>query len=816
MGWKRRAGRGADPSAGTNASGQRPPAPRPSRRWIWTGAAAALLVGIGIAVFGLPGRSTRLTAPGGRAAAEPAYVGSQGCAGCHQREAEAWRGSHHGLAMQVADEKTVLGNFNSATFTHDGVTTTLFRRDGKFLVRTDGADGKLHDYGVAYTFGVTPLQQYLIPFPGGRYQALGVAWDSRPREAGGQRWFHLYPDQKLKPGDPLHWTGIDQTWNYQCAECHSTNLQKNYRTEGDRYETTWSELNVGCEACHGPGSEHVAWAKAAGSGGRAAGGSLGLVVRLRDRDDAAWTLDSQAGTAKRREPLPSRFEVETCARCHARRGILDDRYVHGRPLLDTHRPALLEEGLYHPDGQIRDEVYEHGSFLQSRMYRAGVTCSDCHDPHSLRPRTAGNALCVRCHAPERFDTPAHHFHKAGSAGSLCVECHMPAKTYMVVDPRRDHSFRVPRPDLAVKLGTPDACTGCHRGRNARWAADAVEKWYGRRERPPHFGETLHAARTGQPGAEPALARLAGDQAQPGIARATAVSLLARYPGPAALAALERAAAEADPLVRAAAASGLEAAAPAERLRLAAPLLGDPVRGVRIEAGRILAAIPTDRMTAEQRAARDRALDEYRHAQQINADRPEAHLNLGNLHAQLGRPEEAERAYRAALRIDRTFTGAYVNLADVYRAQGRDAEGEWVLREGLAVAPNDAALHHSLGLALVRMKRLPEALQALERAVELRPEDARYSYVLGVGVHSAGQAQRALAVLRRAHERHPGDRDVLLALATITRDRGALEAATAYARKLVELAPQDPAARQLLRELEAARPRPPGPEGKGRP
>jgi len=737
-------------------------------------------------------------------AGDATFVGRVVCSTCHAEQDQRWRGSHHDLAMQVADEQTVRGDFENATFTYGNVTTTFFRRDGKFFVHTDGPDGQLHDYEVAYTFGVMPLQQYLIAFPGGRYQALGIAWDSRPQDAGGQRWFHLYPEQRLAPGNPLHWTGIDQTWNYQCAECHSTNLQKNYRLDGDRYETTWSELNVACEACHGPGSRHVAWARTGGTVPTPGEPSKGLMVQLKDRDDAAWVMEPDTGSAKRTTPLPARFEVETCARCHARRGILDDRYVPGRPLMDTHRPALLEEGLYYADGQIQNEVYEYGSFLQSKMYRAGVTCSDCHDPHSLQVRDTGNALCAHCHSPARFDTPAHHFHQAGSAGSQCVECHMPAKTYMGVDARRDHSLRRPRPDLSVQLGTPNACTACHTDRPPQWAADTIVRWYGPGPRPPHFATALHAGRTRKPGAEGALVRLLGDAAMPGIARATAVSLLGRYLSPPSLRAVESALADGDPLVRMAAVAVLEAVEPHIRLRLAAPLLQDAIRAVRIETARILAPLNTTRLSAEQGAALDLALTEYRQAQEHNADRPEAHLNLGVLQAQLGKPLEAERAYRTALRIDPSFAPTYVNLADLYRAQHRDEEGENILRQGLAVSPNDAALHHALGLLLVRRGRQLEALGALGRAAALRPENPHYDYVFGVALHSAHQSTRALEVLTQAHARHPGEPEILVGLATISRERGQIASAIDYARKLVELVPYDQGARQLLAELEAQR------------
>ncbi|MGE5791840.1 MAG: multiheme c-type cytochrome, partial [Bacteroidota bacterium] len=257
--------------------------------------------------------------------------------------------------MQVADEKTVLGNFAGTKLTYSGVTSTFFRRDGKYFVSTDGPDGKLADFEIRYTFGVEPLQQYLIELPGGRLQALGLAWDARPKAAGGQRWFHLYPDRRLKAGDPLHWTGIDQNWNYQCADCHSTNLRKGYDEKSGTFKTTWTDLNVGCEACHGPGSNHVSWAKKAGDWQRFEGGK-GLTVALDERRGVSWAMNADTGNASRSRPRETVREIEVCARCHARRSQISDEYVHGRPMGDTLIVSAIENGLYWPDGQMREEV----------------------------------------------------------------------------------------------------------------------------------------------------------------------------------------------------------------------------------------------------------------------------------------------------------------------------------------------------------------------------------------------------------------------------------------------------------------------------
>ncbi len=691
--------------------------------------------------------------------------------------------------MQEATEATVLGDFEDASFTHFGVVSTFFRREGKFIVRTDGPDGKLRDFEIAFTFGVDPLQQYLIELPGGRLQALGVAWD-----IGGKRWFHLYPDEAIPYDDELHWTGPNHNWNYMCAECHSTNLQKNYSVEQDRYETTWSEIDVSCEACHGPASAHVDWTR-----NKTPGDAMGLVVRLGDLDGAAWIMDPATGLAQRSRPRTSRAEIETCARCHSRRGAFAEDYVHGRPLLDTHRLALLDEPLYYPDGQIRDEVYVYGSFLQSLMYRKGVTCSDCHDAHSGRVLVTGNELCAGCHLPEKFDTPSHHFHDPDLPGGECIACHMPERNYMVVDPRRDHSIRVPRPDLTVKLGVPNACNGCHEDESAEWAAGIWAERYGKPE--PHYGEAFDAAQKSLPGAAAAIARVATDLTLAGLVRASALEWTGRLPGGAQEAILRQGAQDGDPLVRLAALGALESFPPQARVELAAPRLQDPVRSVRLEAARVLAAVSPQVLTPEQRAAHGAALEEYRRAEEFNADRPESHVNLGLIHAQRDNPIKAEAAYRTGLRIDPSYVPAHVNLADLYRMQGREEEAGQVLRDALQIAPENGDLHHALGLALVRQSRLEEALASLERAAELRPDEQRYSFVLGVALHDTGRNERALEVLEVAHRRHPSQREILVALVNYHRDSGSPQRALVHARTLLRLAPGDAAAQRLVKELE---------------
>jgi len=737
------------------------------------------IVGILFFVMAVPARSTET--------ATATFVGGKECVSCHEEQARLWRGSHHALAMQPADAETVRGNFNRATFVKDSVTSTFSHRGADYNVRTDGADGKPHDYRVAYTFGVSPLQQYLIGFPDGRYQALGIAWDTRPAGEGGQRWFHLYPNEHVPHDDVLHWTGPAQNWNYMCADCHSTNLKKNYHPRGERFDTTWSDVDVSCEACHGPGSRHVEWARRAKRGAAEADPFRGFAFQLGDASGGAWAFAPDAPIAHRTKPPSSRAEVETCGRCHARRAQIWSDYQFGQPLAQTYRVALLDPELYHADGQIKDEVYEYGSFLQSRMYQAGVTCSDCHDPHSGRLRAEGNAVCGRCHQPDHYDRPEHHHHPNGTVAARCVSCHMIERTYMVVDGRRDHSFRVPRPDLSARLRTPNACNDCHTDKTPQWAADAVAQWYGpNRVGGWHYGEALYAGRTWRLDAETQLMRVIDDPSVPAIARATAVSLLARYLTPRSLPALRRALGDGDPLVRRAAAEAVAALDPAIGVPLAAPLLRDPVRTVRLEALASLLDAPPSAFSSEQRRAVDDEIAEYRAVQDYNADRAEANANLGMLEARLGNPGAAQAAFSTAMKLQPSFVPAYVQLADLFRSLGKEAEAEETLRRALRLAPDAANAHEALGLTLVRQKRLPEAMAELATAEQLGPDVPRFAYVYAVALHDTGEPQRALAVLRRAHDRAPADRTIVAALADYERAAGNETAAREWAAVLEQL------------------------------
>lgn len=730
----------------------------------------------------------------------PAFVGSEQCRSCHVEAYGDWIGSHHQLAMQPANAETVLGDFSGVRFDYFGVESRFYRRDGDYYVSTeDVGKGPVEgpqEFRIAYTFGVEPLQQYLIEFPGGRLQTLPYSWDSRPASDGGQRWFHIYPGDAVAPGDGLHWTGREQNWNYMCAECHSTDVRLGYDERTDRFDTRYSEVSVGCEACHGPGSRHVAQANA---------GELeadyGLLVDLDDRNGAFWQMDPATGVAIRSEARSEPpLQPEACGRCHARRGILTDTYEYGQPLEHTHRPALLDEGLYFADGQILDEVFVYGSFLQSRMYAAGVSCTDCHDPHSNKLVTGDdpNAVCAQCHAPAVFQATGHHGHPPETVA--CVDCHMADRTYMVVDDRRDHSFRVPRPDLSASLGVPNACNDCHDDRDADWAAAAIVAWHGTDAATrPEFASALDEGRDGH--ANETLLALVGDADQPGIARATAFSLLRSPMSARHMAAVEAAIADPDPLLRMAALRVVRGFPAEAKSRLGGAGLADPVRGVRLDAALAYAGVH-DLLPAGPARAFGQAERELRASLALTANRPESQAGLADFELSLGNWQAAFDRYQRALAMEPRAVVTRVNLADLLRGTGDESRAETMLREGIALVEADAALRHALGLLLVRTGRPDEGLEQLEMATDAEPGNARYLYVLGVALNSMGSTDAAIELLELGRERFAGDFDIAWALATMLRDQGESVRALGIVDGLVERFPYVPEVTALQDSLRA--------------
>ncbi|WP_444901774.1 multiheme c-type cytochrome [Microbulbifer sp. SSSA007] len=704
---------------------------------------------------------------------ETTYVGSKFCAHCHKEETSAWQSSHHAFAMQEANEGSILGDFNQSTFTYEGITSTFYKKKGDYYVNTDGANGELKDFPIAYTFGAVPLQQYLIQSPGGRLQALSIAWDSRSKAEGGQRWFHLYPDEKISHKHSLHWSGINQNWNFMCADCHSTKLQKNYDLNTDSFKTSWSEINVACESCHGSASKHLEWAE----NKQLKIKNFGFPVELHSVRATNWEMDHESGIAKNKVSKKNQ-ELQTCAQCHSRRTTFFPGAKAGSQFLDHYNPALLLPPLYHIDGQINEEVYVYGSFLQSKMYAAGVTCSNCHEPHSLQLRSSSDGVCSQCHLPEKFAQVDHHLHPVNSSGARCVNCHMPSKNYMQVDSRRDHSFRIPRPDLSDKLNTPNACLSCHQEQTNQWATDVLRRKFGAPDK-SHYGEALHAGFFQAIDGEKKLSQLITDSTQPAIARATAVTLLPQYFTRHSAQLLQAIAQGNEPLLSLALAQSLDRVPAQFRPALGIPLLFERERITRSLAANALGSLPLNNYPGPVQKQFYTALKEYTASELFNSDRPESLVNLGELHRQRGNSSQAEVFFRRAIKSAPYYVPAYVNLADLYRVEEREEEAEKLLRQGLNRAESKAAVQHSLGLSLIRQSRHSEAIYFLQQAAEAQETNSRYIYVYAIALHSAKEPLQALSVLEKGLDQFPSSPDILQAIISIHRESGNLEKAKKY-------------------------------------
>lgn len=709
--------------------------------------AALLVLALGAAA-GLAIRARRRQPEPGATTgvAAPAHVvGSQACAACHASEGAAWSASHHRHAMEPANQTTVLGDFSDVAFRYFGRETRFSRQGSSFLVTTENQQGKAETFRVAYTLGYAPLQQYLVAFDDGRIQALPFAWDTRARDKGGQRWFHLYPDTDVTPADPLFWTRPRQNWNHQCGDCHTTAFSKRFSDATGRFDSQWSELGAGCESCHGPGSAHVEAVQ---------GGARGADAR---RFVNGLHMQSE--------------QLDQCGACHARRVRLREDPAHER-MHDTWRPELLRDGLYFDDGQIKDEVFEIGSFLQSKMAARGIACSHCHDPHSAQLRKPGNALCTQCHDRLTFDTPQHHFHAEGTDGARCVNCHMPTRTYMVVHERRDHRIAVPRPDLSDALGTPNACAACHRDRGNAWAAAAIASHRsGRRQGPGGaevLGPVLWSVRHEQRDAAASVRELLANPAVAGLSKATALSALAGI-APAEAAAIAEPLLRAggagsngmssDPWLRFGAAEALRSAPEPARARLLAGLVTDPSRAVRLDVAPALAGA----RAGEAPAGAAALLAEYDAWLTANADRAEALVELAALRQSTGDATAARQAFERALRRDDSSLVAYLNFADSLRAGGDEAQAQALLRKACALYPDSADAHFALGMLLVRRQQVAAGVIELGRANALAPNNSGYAYAYGVGLHSTQQDERALVTLSDARTRFPDNASIQAAL-----------------------------------------------------
>ena len=749
------------------------------------------LISTGIIVLMIP-LSLIMHSPSSSLQKEKAvFVGGKECISCHQREYELWKSSNHDNAMDIATDSTVLGNFNNVEVELNGKKHKFYKRDGKFFVYTNGIGGKMTEFQITHTFGIRPLQQYLIPFEKGKYQCLPIAWDTNKK-----RWFDMagmvYQPEDLKPESWFYWTNQSQNWNGMCAECHSTNLQKNYDLEKDSFNTTWSDIDVNCEACHGPGSEHLDWAKLP-EGARDYDGNMGLILKT-------------SGTT-------SKQYIEACAPCHSRRTSFGPNYHTESEYFNNHRPQNISPPLYYSDGQILDEVYEFASFTQSKMYMNDVKCSDCHDSHSLKFKFEGNALCTQCHRAEEFDTYQHHFHKYKNEtgtpvknkfgetspvgdGALCVNCHMPGKYYMGIDWRRDHSLRVPRPDISIKYNSPNACNDCHADKSFQWSEDYIKKYYGEKKKPT-YGIVLSDGYLQKEGADKDLIKLIKSDLYPEIVRATAISYLSAYNNPAADSVIKVMLYNIEPLVRERSIDAFNTSSYEELVKVISPMLNDPIKMVRIAAASKLSALGKEFFTVAQFQKLNEVLDEYRLTLEYTTDFPSGKFNLANYYSDKQDFVKAEKLYKASIDADNLFYPAKSNLALLYYNQGRLNEAENLYLNLIKNHTEYTDGYYQLGLLYAEQKRYTEAAEYLEKAALQSGANIRIYYNLGLIYQYLNNPIKSESSLIKAYSSSPNEFDVLFALADFYIKKDDLKTAMKYVKEMQEKFPSNPASQELI-------------------
>ncbi|WP_185958356.1 tetratricopeptide repeat protein [Fodinibius sediminis] len=704
------------------------------------------------------------------------FVGDKRCASCHSEQVADWKGSHHDYAMKKATDESVRARFDDTTFEHHGTAYRFFKKDSLFMVEAPGPGGERIQYQVTHTFGWEPLQQYLIDFGKGKLQALNIAWDTQK-----EQWFAMNPEEDIQHGDWLHWTGGAMNWNTMCADCHSTNLQQNYIAEADSFHTTWSSINVSCEACHGPGKQHVDF------------------VESEAVEDA--TIERIRRDLELTRNTPQTQQINQCAQCHALREDLTDDYRHSGDFLDHYSPTLPHPDSYFPDGQIKEEVYVYGSFLQSKMFEEKVKCNDCHDPHSLKLKAnvTDNSLCMQCHEP-RYNTVEHHKHQVNTEASQCINCHMPGRYYMEVDFRRDHSFRVPRPDLSVGFDTPNACNNCHDQESAQWAADAVEKWYGP-QRPEHFSEIFTKADREGADILPELAQLVVDTLQPDIVRATAVWYAGQFPSSNSRDLLEKTINDPSPLVRNSTSRALANFPESLKNPVLQDALDDSVRAVRIGAVGGLAEFSTADIAFNLKQPFKQALEEYKRYLDVSRYFPQGQMNRGQFFEKRGQVTKAIDAYQKALEKDPYFNPARINLAYLYNRQGNNAEAEQLLKKVISQEPDYGPAHYSLALLLAEERKLEATLPHFKKAAALMPQNTRVRYNWAISLQQLGKPNQAEEAYLQAIDLAPDNPEYRYGISTLYVQQEQYHKALPHARKLTELQPNNRQFRQLQQMIE---------------
>jgi len=648
------------------------------------------------------------------------YVGSETCASCHSSEYKEWQDSHHYHAMELPSPKSVKGDFSGVSFVGEGDSSYFYQLGNEYWVNYTAINAQTDSFKIAYTFGWIPLQQYLVKTRKGRVQTLRASWNTEKKQ-----WFHQYKGDTINLGEYMHWQGQSMTWNTMCADCHSTNVQKNYMPKADSFHTTYSEITVGCEGCHGPASNHVVAAQQ----GKNVSNTLRLTASLSNVD-----------------------QVNQCGSCHMRRTVLGDSHMLG-DFWNEYLPHTINNNFYHADGQILEEDYVWGSFVQSKMYHEGVRCTDCHNPHTNALKFEGNKLCLQCHEP-RYNTLEHHKHELDTESAQCINCHMTGKHYMGNDFRRDHSFRIPRPDLSVNSDIPNACNGCHTNQSTSWAENKLTGWYG--EPRTNYADVLTKHTNGELGSNNELLELVQTDTAPVIARATALEYALQYPSNNLVQIIEQQIHNPEMLIRIQALEALNNAPKELRIKHGLTAMKDSLQPIRNVAAMITADLRQNEVPASEWARWQTVQKEYLNYLNHQADFREGRMALAQYAVRQQRWNSAIVHYKQALRFDKSYTPAYAGWATALAQSNQLVASLELLKMASKTYPQDVRLHYLTGITAYELKQIKDAITHLEQAVALSDYFPQYVQNLVLIYTESGNIIKAKQVVEIALVKYPGN------------------------------------------------------------
>jgi predicted CXXCH cytochrome family protein len=612
------------------------------------------------------------------------YVGSQACARCHDGEYDSWRKTLHVQMTKPIAEARVEGDFRPGTHLEQyGRAYTMDSKDGRYTVSISRGGGPAEKFQVDYTLGARRFQGYLSTLPDGRIYVLPIFWHNESK-----RWL----DWKEIAPVPDHPTAdLRQIWNITCVNCHATNLARNFNRKSRTYATTWTEMGIGCEGCHGPGADHVA------------------VADAWDKDPVHAPAKPTAAELRIFSPAKAtpRQTFDACGYCHGNKNNTFFGFKPGDRFEDYALPFLMSEpipandpqGEFWPDGRPSRFNRPQALTVSGCFQRGEATCTNCHRMHGPenahmlkvavdmpdgRRTRESDGLCVQCHKALANDT-SHTHHAADSQGSRCIECHMSDVNWRLITRRRDHTFQAPVPELTSRYGVPNACTTCHEDKSPEWAASTMDRWYGNNERrlaTVAMSDAMYAAAAGDASALPDVARLAGDRTHGSLIRASAAEfagqLLARGSTSSPRAshstpvvnALIGAANDPEPSVRAVAVTALGSIVDDRTTVVIAAHVTDAARVVRVRAAEALLDRGIVRLDGAAGAALERAQAEWAESLRTFNDVARDQTALGRLELARGRTAEAADALDNAVALDPTQARPHVYLGVLAARAGR--------------------------------------------------------------------------------------------------------------------------------------------------